>query len=375
MYILEFAWDYIIPFLFVLTVLIYVHEWGHYIVARMNNVRVEVFSIGFGPEIYGWTNDAGTRWKISAIPLGGYVKMFGEDALAEKEREFTPEEFAVSFHQKSLGQRAAIVSAGPLANFLFAIVLLAGLLSIVGTPRQMAGVGEILPDSAAADARMMTGDRIISINGEALVSFDDLIEVISANPGVRLEFIILRDGVEIPITATPRPVTREGAAGQPVVIGQLGVRSDPDQVVYTRQNPIRATLMAVEQTAAMSMKILSYVGEMLSGSRGAEDLGGPLRIAQMSGQMAQGGIVNLIFFMAALSINLGLINLFPIPLLDGGHLFFYMFEAVLGRPLSPRAQDYGFRFGLSLVFLLMVFATWNDLVALRVFELIREFIT
>ena len=375
MYILEITWDYVIPFLFVLTVLIYVHEWGHYGVARLNNVRVEVFSIGFGPEIYGWTNEAGTRWKISAVPLGGYVKMFGEDAMAEEKRELTPGELAVSFHHKSLGQRAAIVSAGPLANFLFAIVLLAGLLSIVGTPRQMAGVGEILPASAAADAGLKTGDRIISINGEPLASFDDLIEVVSANPGVRLDFIILRDGLEIPIAATPRPVTRENAAGQPVVIGQLGVRSDPGQVVYTRQNPIRATLMAVEQTAAMTMKILTVVGEMISGSRSADDLGGPLRIAQMSGQMAQGGIVNLIFFMAALSINLGLINLFPIPVLDGGHLFFYIFEAILGRPLSPRTQDYGFRFGLILVFLLMIFATWNDLVAWKVFDLIRDFIT
>ena len=160
-----------------------------------------------------------------------------------------------------------------------------------------------------------------------------------------------------------------------MVIGQLGVRSDPGQVVYTRQNPIRATLMAVEQTAAMTMKILTVVGEMISGSRSADDLGGPLRIAQMSGQMAQGGIVNLIFFMAALSINLGLINLFPIPVLDGGHLFFYIFEAILGRPLSPRTQDYGFRFGLILVFLLMIFATWNDLVAWKVFDLIRDFIT
>lgn len=364
MYILNFAWDYIIPFLFVLTVLIYVHEWGHYLVARMNNVRVEVFSIGFGPEIYGWTNDAGTRWKISAIPLGGYVKMFGEDALAQEGSELTPEELAVSFHKKRLSQRAAIVAAGPLANFLFAIVLLAGLMSIVGTPRQMAGVGDILPDSAAVDAGLMTGDRIISVNGEPLLSFDDLIAVISSNPGVRLDLIILRQGVEIPISATPRPVTLKGSGSEPVIIGQLGVRSDPDQVVYTRLNPFRATLTAVEQTADMSMKILSYVGEMLSGSRSAKDLGGPIRIAQMSGEMAQGGIVNLILFMAALSINLGLINLFPIPVLDGGHLFFYMFEAVLGRPLSPRIQDYGFRFGMILVFLIMIFATWNDVVAL-----------
>ena len=344
MYILEITWDYIIPFLFVLTVLIYVHEWGHYSIARLNNVRVEVFSIGFGPEIYGWTNDAGTRWKISAVPLGGYVKMFGEDAMAEEGREFTPEELAVSFHQKSLGQRAAIVSAGPLANFLFAIVLLAGLLSIVGTPRQLAGVGEILPASAAADAGLMTGDRIISINGEPLVSFDDLIEVVSANPGVRLEFIILRDGLEFPIAATPRPVTRENAAGQPVVIGQLGVRSDPAQVVYTRLNPVRATLMAVEKTISMSMKILSVVGEMISGSRSADDLGGPLRIAQMSGEMAQGGIVDLIFFMAALSINLGLINLFPIPVLDGGHLFFYIFEAPSRPSVEPTHPGLRFPF-------------------------------
>ena len=378
MNVFEFVWYYLIPFLFVLTVLVYVHEWGHYWVARRNNVRVEVFSIGFGPEIFGWNNKAGTRWKIGAIPFGGYIKMFGEnDVFAEGEdrRPLSPEESAVSFHTKTLLQRSAIVAAGPIANFLLAIVLFAALVMTQGVPRHYAAVGEILPKSAAAEAGFKVGDRIISIDGEKVVWFTDLVRVVSSKPGAALKFGIVRDGNEMVLVATPKKAQRTNDEGKVVEFGLLGVRFDPKQAKYERQNPLAAAWTGVEQTVLLTGNILNYLGQIIVGKQTAEDLGGPLRIAKMSGQMAQGGFDNLIFFMAALSVNLGMINLFPIPLLDGGHLLFYAAEALRGRPLGPRAQEYGFRFGLILVLILMVFATWNDLVHLRVIEFIKELVT
>jgi len=372
---LEFTWYYIILFLFVLTVLVYVHEWGHYWVARKNGVRVEVFSVGFGPEIYGWTNEAGTRWKISAIPLGGYVKMLGQSDLPSEEEEeepMTEEEKALSFHTKSLGRRAAIVFAGPFANFLLAAVLFAGLIMTVGTPRHYAGVGNVMENSAAAEAGILAGDRIVEINGEDVVWFSDLVRIVSVRPGVPLKIKVLREGREFTLTATPKLRKTTDKDGNPVEIGLLGVRFDPEQAEYERQSPVKAVWLGVRQTVALTGNILTNIGEMLSGSRSADELSGPIKIAKLSGQMAQGGFDNLIFFMAALSVNLGLINLFPIPLLDGGHLMFMAAEALRGRPLDERAQEYGFRFGLILVLILMVFATWNDLVDLRVVEFIKE---
>ena len=373
---LNFVWGYVVPFLFILTVLVFVHEMGHYWVARRNGVLVQVFSIGFGPEIYGWTDSVGTRWKFSAVPLGGYVKMFGEGAAAEdEEHSLTEAEKAVSFSHKPLRQRAAIVAAGPIANFLFAIVVLAALFGIAGNPMPLAGVGNVQSGSAAAEAGIVPGDRILSIDGEAVTWFEDLRRIVSAAPGRGLDIIVARGGGEVALQATPKPRRVADGSGGTSIIGLLGVAPDPDQIGYERQNPIAATRMAVERTIGLSARILVYVGEVIVGSRTSEELGGPIRIAQLSGEMAQGGIVNLLLFMAALSINLGLINLFPIPMLDGGHLAYYVFEAIRGRPLDPRVQEYGFRFGLILVLLLMLFATWNDLVHLKVFEFIRELVT
>jgi regulator of sigma E protease len=379
MAIINFLWDYILPFLFILTVLVYVHEMGHYLIARRNCVRVEVFSIGFGPEIYGWTNAAGTRWKICAVPLGGYVKMFGEnDAPSEEEeetREMTAEERAVSFHYKRLGQRSAIVAAGPIANFLFAILILAGIFSILGTPRALPAVAAVVAGSAADEAKLQRGDLITAINGKEIQWFEDLRDAISGRPNQSTDLVIMREGARVAITVTPRPVEAKDEAGQPITIGRLGVSPDASQVTYQRLNPLAATWRAIEQTVGLCGRILDYLGQIISGSRGTEDLGGPLRIAQISGEMAQGGFVNLLSFMAMLSINLGLINLFPIPMLDGGHLIYYILEGIRGRPVGPRAQEYGFRFGLLLVLMLMVFATWNDLVHLKVIEFFADLIT
>ncbi|MEE8393432.1 MAG: RIP metalloprotease RseP [Rhodospirillales bacterium] len=383
MALIDFITINIIPFLFILTVLVFVHEMGHFLIARRYGVRVEVFSIGFGPEIYGWTDKNGTRWKFSAVPLGGYVKMFGMDEAFEdggedgedKKPPLTPEELAVSFHHKPLGQRAAIVAGGPLANFLFAIVVLAGLFSIVGSPSPLAGVGEVKPSSAAEEAGIKVGDRIVSIDGQPITLFEDLRRIVSVNSGVRLTIVVLRQGGELTLKATPKPYRYSGPDGVEKDIGLLGVMPDPNQVKYERHNILEAAYLAVDRSFGLTMQILTYLGDMITGSRSAEDLGGPIRIAKISGDMAQGGVINIIFFLAALSLNLGLINLFPIPVLDGGHLIYYAAEAVRGRPLGPQVQEYGFRFGMILVFLLLIFATWNDLVQLKVFEFFKQLIT
>ena len=362
----------IVAFLAVLTALVYVHEWGHYWIARRNGVRVEVFSIGFGPEIYGWTNAAGTRWKISAVPLGGYVKMFGEsDTVSdgETERDLTPEERSVSFAHKTLGQRAAIVVAGPMANFIFAAMVFAILASVVGTPTALSGVGTVSPDSPAEIAGFQPKDTIVAIDGEDVRYFSDLQRIVGDSPGRALEINVERaDGSAVVLNAVPaRVVTDDGRE-----IGRLGISPDPDQVEYERENPVYAVWFGIERTGAMVWGILGYIGDLFSGEQDAGGLGGPLRIAQISGEMAADGIVPLIIFAAALSVNLGLINLFPVPMLDGGHLVFYAFEAVLGRPLGERAQEYGFRFGLILVLVLFVFVTWNDLEHRGFFEFFKN---
>jgi len=371
----DFTWNYIIVFLIVLTVLIYVHEWGHYWVALRNGVRVEVFSIGFGPEVFGWTNKVGTRWKIGLIPLGGYVKMFGEDDGAssdddEDNRELTPEEKEVSFHHKTLGQRAAIVAAGPIVNFIFAIFAFAGLAMFEGNPIPLAYVGEVMPKSAAAEAGLIKGDQVVAIEGTEITTFEELRQIVIKKPEQKLMFDIRRDGKFIRLPATPRSAS-DGSGTAPSV-GRLGIRPHLDHLEFERQDPITAIWVGVERTAILTYRILSYIGDMITGDRSTDDLGGPLRIAKISGEMAQLGLSQVILLMAMLSVNLGLINLFPIPMLDGGHLAFYAAEAVRGRPLGQTAQEYGFRFGLILVMLLVVFVTWNDLVHLRVIEFLKE---
>jgi regulator of sigma E protease len=369
---LDILIDYAVPFLIVLTILVFVHELGHFLVARYNDVRVEIFSIGFGPELFGFYDKQGTRWKFSAIPLGGYVKMFGEGETVvsegnDKERELTEEEKAVSFHHKRLGQRAAIVFAGPLANFVFAVIVLAGLFFASGSPNLLAGIGTVQNGSAAQKAGLVTGDKVIMISGQEVKWFKDLRKIIIDNPKSPLSMIVIRNKEQLTLIATPEvKVFEEG--GIKKEIGLLGVTPNPEMVEYKNVGPLDSIIMGVERTYGLTVRILNAVGLMITGSISKEELGGPLRIAQMSGQMAQGGLASIVFFLAALSINLGLINLFPIPMLDGGHLLFYFIEAILGRPVNEKAQEYSFRFGLILVLLLMVFVTWNDLVQLRVFE-------
>ena len=370
-------WTYVIPFLVVLTVLVFVHELGHYWVARRNGVRIETFSIGFGPELFGRTDKTGTRWKFSAIPLGGYVKMFGDaDAASTPSgavRSMTPAEREVSFFHKRLGQRAAIVAAGPIANFLFAIIGLTLLFSIYGQPFTPADIGSVQPESAAAQAGMLPGDVIVEVDGQAIERFEEVQQIVRFNQGTPLALVVERDGQRLPISVTPQVTTITDRMGNSHTIGLLGIGRAGME--YRRHDPLTALWQAGRETVNLTVGTLGAVGQMIGGSRGTEELGGPLRIAQMSGEVAQSGIVALVWFMAILSVNLGLINLFPIPMLDGGHLLFYAVEAIRGKPLGDRAQEYGFRIGLALVLTLMVFATWNDLVHLRVVDFFRDLIS
>ncbi len=359
--ILNFIWTNGAAFIFILTVIVFVHELGHYLVARRNGVRIEVFSVGFGPELFGWTDKSGTRWKVSLLPLGGYVKMFGETASgkAGEARTMTPEERAVSFHHKSIGQRAAIVAAGPVANFVLAIVILAVMFATIGQPFTPPEVGTVAEGSAAEAAGLQPGDVVTHIDGRKIERFEDIQTIVRMNPGVPLKLTVQRDGRALNLTATPKASELVDRFGNHQAIGLLGVSRMGN--AYVRHDPLSAVWRAVDQTFSLSFYTLQAVGQMITGSRSADDLGGPIRIAQMSGQVAESSLIDVFWFLAVLSINLGLINLFPIPMLDGGHLLFYGAEAIRGRPLSDRIVEYGFRVGLGLVLTLFVFVTYQDL--------------
>jgi regulator of sigma E protease len=368
---------YIIPFLIVLTVLVFFHELGHYLVARRNGVRVEVFSIGFGPELFGWNDRARTRWKVSAIPLGGYVKMFGDADPASMPGEhvahMTAAEQAVSFHHKRLGQRAAVVAAGPIANFLLAIVLLTVIIAVRGQQISPAEVGTVLPNSAAEAAGLAPGDVITAIDGQPIDRFEAIQRIIELNTGTPIEIVVKRGGQEVALHATPRVVNEQDRFGFTHQVTRLGIGRKG--VEYVKRNPATALWYAAEETWNITTGTLKAVWQMIIGLRSTNELSGPFGIIQLSGAVAQDGILPLLGFAAVLSINLGLINLFPIPVLDGGHLLFYAAEAIRGRPLGQRAQEYGFRLGLALVVTLMVVATWNDLMRWNIFKLIRGLAT
>lgn len=357
-------------FLVVLTILVFVHEWGHYWVARRCGVRVETFSIGFGREIFGWTDKAGTRWKFSSIPLGGYVKFFGDlnaaSAPSGAVADMSEADRSVAFPTQTVGKRAAIVAAGPISNFLFAILLLAGFFVFVGQPYTTADVGEVLPESPAAAAGFAPGDRITRIDGQRIDRFLDMQQLVSMSPGERLTFTIERAGRELTLIAVPEPVEVADPLGKPQIIGRLGV-SRPAEA-FVKRDPLSAVWYATEETGNILRLSFKFLGQIFEGKRSGEELGGPLRIAQFSAQSAKDGAMSLVWFMALLSINLGFVNLLPVPMLDGGHLLYYAWEGITGRPLSAKVQEYGFRIGLALVLSLMIFVTWNDINYLKIFN-------
>jgi regulator of sigma E protease len=362
---------YIVPFLFVLTIVVFFHELGHFLVARWCGVRVLVFSIGFGPELVGFNDRHGTRWKLAAIPLGGYVKFYGDENAASVPDQATlaamgATERRQSFFGQPVGSRAAIVAAGPIANFILAIVIFAGIFMFYGKQSTAARVDSIQADSAAAAAGFVQGDVVVAIDGRPIASFNDMQRIVSGSAGRELTVTVDRGGATTNLKAVPALKEVKDNFGNVHRIGVLGITRSmaPDDLKLQRADPVTAVVMGVEETWFVVERTLSYIGGVIVGREAADQLGGPIRIAQVSGQVASIGIVALIHLAAVLSVSIGLLNLFPIPLLDGGHLLFYAIEAIRGRPLSERAQEYGFRVGLAIVLMLMIFATFNDILHL-----------
>jgi regulator of sigma E protease len=350
-------------FLVVLGVLVFVHELGHYLAARWRGVHVEAFAIGFGRPLAAWTDRLGTEWRLAWLPLGGYVKLHGQ----ERPEEVTPEQRLAwqqgrTFHGKSVLSRAIVVAAGPVANFVLAVVLFAALFATVGRPVTRPDIGQVLPGSAASHAGLQTGDRIDAIDGARIDRFEDIQRVVMAHPGEMLSMQVERGGRTLTLPVLTG--VRDAAPGRSVgVLGITGGTTD-----FVRVDPGHALIDGAAQTWLVTAQTVGGIWQMISGRGGTDDIGGPLRIAQLSGQVAQLGLASLISFIAVLSVNLGLINLFPIPVLDGGHLLFYLAEALRGRPIPARAQDYGYRAGFALLASLFLFATWNDLTHLGIFR-------
>lgn len=444
-------WFYGGTFILVLSVLVFVHEWGHYIVARMCGVKVETFSIGFGPELFGWNDKNDTRWKVSLIPLGGYVKMFGDtdpasaghtDEVKDGEggvRPFNAKEQEVAFYTKSIAKRAAIVFAGPAINFLFAIVILFGLYSFYGQPVTPPMASAVIAESAADTAGFKPHDKIIAIDGEKINRFEDIRRIVMVALDTELEFKVMRGDKEMTLVATPekmeledhfgfkhsrgmlgiigpenglavknivsvngravegedkiraallramdRPATIGLNRGEQVDILQVSLSSelnaglkDAESMDYgflvvadqlgdeiIKHGPINGITAAVTETWGITASTLKAIGQIFTGTRSATELGGIIRIGALAGDMAKAGFITILSFTALLSINLGLINLFPIPMLDGGHLVFYSLEAIKGKPVSERVQEYAFRFGFAILIGMMLFANLNDIVQL-----------
>ncbi len=360
---------YIISFALVISVIVFIHEFGHFIIARLCGVKVETFSIGFGRELVGRTDRHGTRWRISLWPVGGYVKMFGDAGAASTpdERqlnEMTPEEKAVSFHFKPLWAKAAVVVAGPASNFLLAIAVFTYFIFTVGISSTQPIVGEVMPDTPAATAGLKTGDRVLKVDAREMHDFNDIPDAIMTNLGTPVVLTIRRGEKTFTKSLTPISFADKDALGNAVKRPLLGIRSQ--QITYKDVTLPQAIALSTERTYDMCATSLRVLGQMITGKRSTEELKGPLGIAKLSGEVTSSGdtlgetVRMFLWFVALLSVNLGLVNLLPIPMLDGGHLAFYGLEALRGRPLAEKFQEYSFRFGFAVIACLMALSVFND---------------
>src|SRR6202165_5454494 len=351
--------SWIVPFLFTLTVIVFFHELGHLLVARLHGIRVLVFSIGFGPELVGFTDRHRTRWKISAVPLGGYVKFFGDENEASMPNAatlaaMTEEERRQSFPGQSVGARAAVVAAGPITNFLLAIVIFAGVFMFYGKTTAIPRIAAVEPGSAAAAAGFQVGDLIVSIDGGKIDNFAEVQRIVNFNPGRMLTIEVERGGSLVTLHATPAEKDKKGILG-------ITRSNAPGDVKTESVGVTEAVRLGVDKTWFVIETTMLYLRDVVVGLQSADQIGGPIKIAQISGEVAKLGLGALLDFTGLLSVSIGLLNLFPVPLLDGGPPLFYGIEAARGRPLSERAQEVGFRIGLAIVVMLMIFAAFNDL--------------
>lgn len=357
-------------FALVIGVLVFIHEMGHYLAGRMFGVKAESFSIGFGKELFGWTDRQGTRWKLSALPLGGYVKFVGD---MNSSSQPSPEMAAIPMSErrhifafKPLWQRAIIVAAGPITNFLFAIAVFAAFIAIYGHMYTPPVVSKVEPNSAAAEAGILAGDRVVELGGRDIDRFEDLIQVVTIHAGMPLDAVIMRGSERIEMVVRPKVDVMRDRFGNSFERGLLGVRGA--RPVIEQRHGLEIVYYAVDDTILMTRSIIDTLVQVITGRRSVKEMGGPLKIAQFSGQQASMGLPNFIHFMALISINLGFINLLPVPMLDGGHLFLYAIEGVRRRPLNPKVQEWAFMSGFALLISLMLFLTFNDLASFGVFK-------
>ncbi|MCA0027399.1 MULTISPECIES: RIP metalloprotease RseP [unclassified Mesorhizobium] len=359
----------LVPFLFVLTVVVFVHEMGHYLVGRWCGIGVRAFSIGFGPELFGFNDRHGTRWKLCAIPLGGYVKFVGDmnatssQPSMEEIETLTDEERKVAFHTQPIWKRAATVVAGPLFNFLLTIVVFSVLFSAYGRYVAEPMVAEVTAGSPAAKAGILPGDRFVSVDGSKIETFGDVQRLVSGRAGDSITFVMLRDGKEVTVTATPQLMEQQDALGNKVKVAVIGVVNNQElgQPRLITYSPAGALAAAVEETGHVIQRTGQFLQRFVVGREDKCQLGGPVKIADMAGKAAKLGFEWLVQLVALLSVGIGILNLLPIPPLDGGHLLFYGVEAVIRRPVSERMMEMAYRAGLLLVLGFMGFVFWNDL--------------
>lgn len=359
----------ILAFALVLGPLVFIHELGHYLAGRLFGVRATVFSIGFGPEMLGWTDRRGTRWKLSALPLGGYVQFAGDaNPAGQPSAEWLmlpAEERARTLQGRPLWQRAVIVAAGPVTNLLLAVLILAGFAWGYGTLVAPPVVGTVAPGSAAAHAGLQVGDRVVSLDGGAIDSFMAIRMTVSEHPGETLAMVIDRNGTSLNLAVTPSVKVESDRFGNTQSIGFLGI--GPASVERRKVSLPGALAEATRETRDIIVMTVTGLKQIVTGRRSASELGGPIKIAKYSGEQLVSGWQNFVGFIALISINLGFINLLPIPVLDGGHLLLFAAEAIRRKPVSQRAQEWAFGTGLALVVALMLFVTFNDAGSLKVF--------
>ena len=361
--------SYIVPFLIVLTIIVFVHEMGHYLVARWNGIAIQTFSIGFGKELFGFTDRHGTRWRVSAIPLGGYVRFVGDMNASSSmpDNDFianaSPELKRRLFVNKNVWQRIAVVIAGPAANILFTFLILYALLLGYGRYTISPVIDSVEAGSVAAEAGLEAGDMIVSVDGFKVRGFEDFQRLVATAPERATTILSERGGEQQTIVLVPESATTTDRFGNEHRVGRVGVSKDigPEDVRLYQPDPVEAVGMTFEEIRFIIDRTAAFLGDFFVGRGDVEQLGGPVKVAKVSGEVASLGVVALINLMALLSLNIGIFNLLPIPMLDGGHLLYYLVEAVRGRPLSQRVQEIGFRFGLAVVFTLTVFTLINDI--------------
>ncbi|KOF22496.1 zinc metalloprotease [Ensifer adhaerens] len=365
---LQFVTGYIVPFLLVLTLLVFVHEMGHYLVGRWSGIRILAFSVGFGPELLGWTDKHGTRWKFCAVPLGGYVKFYGDEDAAstpdyKRLEAISPEERSRTFLGAKLWKRAATVAAGPIANFILAIAIFAVLFAVYGRSVADPVVAQVKENSAAAKAGILPRDRLIAIDGTPVATFDDVRRYVSVRPELEIKIRIERDGALLDLPMVPERTEISDQFGNKMEIGIIGIVTDQDAGNFrlVTYGPIEAIGQGALQSWHIVTGTFDYLANLVTGRMKADQLGGPIRVAQASGQMATLGVAAVLQLAAVLSVSIGLLNLMPVPVLDGGHLMFYAVEALRGKPVGAAAQDVAYRIGFAMVLMLMIFATWNDI--------------